>query len=460
MKNENPLEKIFIKHSTGKLCDEINNMNSIPNFFKFIKDEKISNESKIKVLEELNNKIKKNRLLSEFFSEYDNKSIYLHLFDLYTNKNTNDKLKLLITSFIEELCNHIQTGKEVYEYIFQNLAKIYRKEIKPNSENVYTYLKLLGSVLGENDNLMNPKNYFSFGGESKFILDLNEKPIYLDYNYSFTININFKICEYLGNKKKEINLIKIITSEDKIINIDLKSSGDLIIKNISDESIRKFVENEWNNLIINFCIIDKKFNVCINLNGEKENTNLIINDINIEFDDKICYIEFFNNFFGEVTSVYLFTQTDSGESNIISSKFLSELKKYREGLWKLKIIKEFFQYLKTIPAIEPKTKMMYSKSKSIKTEEKKLYDNLIFVFTPLNYYRENPNIIEDVFGKYHLIFSGNIKNHQYQNYQKKLLYVCELSNFFPIAEMFLIHPETLSEKNFELFLQIISNLFN
>ena len=463
MKNDNPLENIFIKHSTGKLCDEINNMNNIPNFFKYIKDDKINNESKIKVLEELNNKIKKNRLLSEFFSEYNNKSIYLHLFDLYTNKNTNDKLKLLITSFIEELCNDIQTGKDVYEYIFQNLAKIYRKEIKPNSENVYTYLKLLGSVLGENDNLMNPKNYFSCGGNGKFILDLNEKSIYLDYNYSFTININFKICEYLGNKKENVNLIKIIISEDKIINIDLKPSGDLIIKNINDKSIKKLVENEWNNLIINFSVINKKFNVCINLNGEKENINLIIKDINIEFEDKICNIEFFNNFFGEVTSIYLYTQTDSGESNIISTKFLSELKKYREGLWKQKIIKEFFQYLKTIPTIESKAKMMYSKSKSIKTEEKKekkLYDNLLFVFTPLNYYRTNPNEIEDVFGKYYLLFSGNIKNHQYQNYQKKLLYVCELSNFFPIAEMFLIHPETLSEKNFELFLQIISNLFN
>ena len=69
MKNNNPLNSIFIKHSTGKLGDEINNMNNIPNFFKFIKDEKISCDSKIQVLKELNNKIKANRLLSEFFSE-------------------------------------------------------------------------------------------------------------------------------------------------------------------------------------------------------------------------------------------------------------------------------------------------------------------------------------------------------------------------------------------------------
>ena len=41
-----------------------------------------------------------------------------------------------------------------------------------------------------------------------------------------------------------------------------------------------------------------------------------------------------------------------------------------------------------------------------------------------------------------------------------MIYVCEFSNFFPIAEMFLIHPETLSEENFEIFLKIISNMLN
>ena len=461
MKNENPLTNIFIKHSTGKLGDEINNMNNIPNFFKFIKDEKISCDSKIKVLKELNNKIKANRLLSEFFSEYDNKSIYLHLFDLYIKKNASEKLKSTITSFIEELCNHIQTGKEVYEYIFQNLAKIYRKELKPNAENVYTYLKLLGSLLGENDNLMNPKYYFSCGGgKSKFILDLKEKPIYLDYNYSFAININFKICKYLGNKNEEINLVKLIISDKKKLTIDLKLPGELIIKNVKKDAIRKFEENEWNNLILCFFTYDKKLNLSINLNGEKEKTDFKISDISLDFEDKITSIEFFNNFFGEVTSMYVFTQTESGSSNITSPEFLSELKKYKEGLWKRKIIKEFFLFLKSIPSIDLKGKSVYSKGKIDKKEEKKLYDDLLLAFTPLNYTKSNPNDIEDIFGKYHLEISGNIKNHQYQNYQKKLLYVCELSNFFPIAEMFLIHPETLSEENFELFLQIISNMLN
>ena len=36
---------------------------------------------------------------------------------------------------------------------------------------------------------------------------------------------------------------------------------------------------------------------------------------------------------------------------------------------------------------------------------------------------DNPNIIEDVFGKYQLKFSGKIKNHQYQNYKKKLFFL-------------------------------------
>ena len=37
---------------------------------------------------------------------------------------------------------------------------------------------------------------------------------------------------------------------------------------------------------------------------------------------------------------------------------------------------------------------------------------------------------------------------------KKILYVCELNNFFPIKQMFIIYPETLSEDNLELFLKL------
>ena len=82
------------------------------------------------------------------------------------------------------------------------------------------------------------------------------------------------------------------------------------------------------------------------------------------------------------------------------------------------------------------------------------------MFTPINYYYTKPNVVEDVFGQYQLQFNGNIRNHSYQNYQKKLVLVSGFGNFYPIAEMFLIYPETLTEQNFEIFLKTIGSILN
>ena len=253
---------------------------------------------------------------------YENKSIYIHLFDLYTKKNTSDKLKSSIISLIEELCLNIQTWKDVYEYIFQNLSKIYRNEIKPNAENVYIYLKLLGSVLYETDNILKPKNYFACsGGKCKFMVDLKERPI--DIDYSFTININFKIAKNVGNINQEINLISICFSNNQKLNLDLKLQGKLLIPDIKKESIKKFLEDKWNNLIITIADINNSLNLYINLNGENETTEFKITNLSINLDDKINKIELFNNFVGEVSSIYIFTQTDPGTTNIITPQFLS-----------------------------------------------------------------------------------------------------------------------------------------
>ena len=68
-------------------------------------------------------------------------------------------------------------------------------------------------------------------------------------------------------------------------------------------------------------------------------------------------------------------------------------------------------------------KYIFKRFKIREKRRKKLYDNITFIFTPTNHYKSNPNIVEDVFGKYQLKFSGNIKNYQYQNYQKKLFFL-------------------------------------
>ena len=68
--NNNPLATIFFKDSNGKLTNDIEQTKNIKNFFDFIKDDKYKEEEKIKVLDELKNKIKANRYISEFFCSH------------------------------------------------------------------------------------------------------------------------------------------------------------------------------------------------------------------------------------------------------------------------------------------------------------------------------------------------------------------------------------------------------
>ena len=350
-KSDNPLNNIFIKDSNGKLTEEIDSTKHIQSFFEFLKDDKINPDSKIKVLEELKNKMHINRYIADFFSTYNNKSIYLFLFELYINKNTTDKLKSSIQSFIEELVLNIKAGKEIYEYLFQKLAKIYRGEMPATANNTKNYLNLLNSILCEAD-ILKPKNYFSCtGGNCKFQLEMKDKKA-VEVSYSFTININFKlsICQDEKNpsKNKVSNLVKLTFSNKKELSIDLKYPFSLIIKEIRKEPIKILSNTEWVNLNITTVNINNKLNLFINVSGENNLSPFKLTTLSLKFDDKIESIEFFNNFYGKVSSICMFSQKDSGPPGVTSTAFLSELKNYKEGLWKRKIIDNFFQMIKQI----------------------------------------------------------------------------------------------------------------
>ena len=237
----------------------------------------------------------------------------------------------------------------------------------------------------------------------------------------------------------------------------------LILKEIRNEFIKTFPQDEWVNLIIT--IVNAKNGVFFYfyVNGENHVTPYKIENLSLKKDVTIKYIEFFNNFYGEVSSIFMFSQKEHGNPGVNNSRFLSNFKNYKEGLWKKKIIDSFFKLLPNYESINTETsKTKVLTSVNTKTQEKKrtLWDNLVFVFTPINYYVTKPGFVEDSFGKYQLQFSGNIKNHHYTNYQKKLMLVCGFSNFYPIAEIFLIYPETLTEANFEIFLKTIGSLLN
>ena len=365
MKNENPLNSIFIKDTNGKLTEEIDSIKNIHKFFDFLIDNKINNESKIKIIDEFKAKLHNNRYIAEFFSSYKNKSIYFYLFDLYLNKNSNDKQRASIQSLIEELCLNIQTEKNIFEFLFQNMAKIYRGEMPTSS--LYNYLKLLNIILSENDNILNPKNYFACaGGNCKFFLDLKESDI--EIGYSFTINITFKIGENKANssKNKESNLIKLYFSNKKDLSIDLKYPSSLIIKSVKNEPITNLANYGWINLNITINNINNKINLFVNVNGESAPNNIFnLNNLAIKYDDTIEKIEFFNNFCGEVSSIYMFSQKESGPPAGNSAEYLSKLKEYKEGLWKRKLIENFLKDIYQIYSVDVKSKSVYFKSSKL-----------------------------------------------------------------------------------------------
>ena len=468
MSKDNPLYNIFIKNSKGELTEEIDSTNNIQFFFRFLKNEKVKDDLKEKVIKELTNIIEVNRYVSEFFSSHDNKSIYIYLFELYENKNTSNKLKEAIISFLVQLRINIQTGKDIYEYLFQKLSMIYRGEITPTSNNLCVYLKLLNVILGDTEGSRPPKNYFACTGNCKFYIDLNKRPI--EVGYSFTINLNFRISSYLGDEKKLeknriSNLIKIYFSKNKQLSVDLQYPFFLIVKEIRKEFLKTLPADEWINLVITIVNANNGLFFYFYVNGENHVTPNKIPKLSLKCEDTINYIDFFNNFYGEVSSIYMFSQTEQGNPGINNSSFLSQLQYYKEGLWKKKIIESFFKILTNYNSISnelTKSKTIYIKSPqpNINDKKKNLLDNLVFCFTPINYSDNNPNIVEDAFGQYQLQFTGKIKNHRYQNYQKKLILVSGFNNFYPIAEMFLIYPETLNDQNLELFLKTIGSLLN
>jgi hypothetical protein len=163
--------------------------------------------------------------------------------------------------------------------------------------------------------------------------------------------------------------------------------------------------------------------------------------------------------------------TSEANNWCLSNNFLKWFINYKQGFWKKKYLDNFLNMLKELEPTDSnthkKSKTVYFKPQDLKKSldiegsfNKNYSDYLIFVFTPFNSYKGNIGEVENITGNLKLNYSGNIRNHQYQCYQKKLSLVEGITNLIPLAELFLIWPKTLNEENFELFLKIIINILN
>ena len=458
--DDDPLLTIFKNSPEDIYIQQIEHIENIPNFFKYITSEEISEESKIIVFNNLKNIFQKNRYISEYFSKYENKSIYLYLFELYLNKNSSQNLKFSTLELIDELILSVETDKDIYEFIFQKISKIYNRQDlseEKTPENLCLYLALLDNLLSYKEIIPKPRNYFTFcGNNAKFSVDLSNKNLKFGYCTSFILN--FKIPE-MNVKDETYNLINIKFSNDVSFEIKLKlPEGFLLIKDQDDiiQKVKALPINFYVALLINIIYDEsnKLFQIYYFLNGENKLTS-INSKINIDINkDTIKSLSFFENFFGEVTSITMLTKKDKNKPIINTPEFLPIFKNFIEGFHKKKYLYNFIDLIS-------------------KKENNNIIDDLVFCFTPWNYFNPfwlgetkiNNNIIDDMFGQYTLniiepenLNYHSIRNHRYQYYQKKIYLVSDITNFLPIAELFIIYPSLLNEINFELYLSIITNI--
>ena len=465
--NDDPLLEIF-KHSSNKdeYIEEIDCLENIPKFFQFISSDKTPEDSKIGVIENLLILFKKNRYILEYFSSFNNKSLYLYLFDLFISNNSSEKLKASILNLVEELILCLEVDKKVYECLFQNISKIYYKEEtsqEGNTQNLYYTLKFINTLLEHKKKIIKPRNFFALSGKGKFVLDLKDKKLNIGYCMSFIIN--FKIGQ--SQKMEGIsNLISVKFSNNTCINVSLKERAFLIIKDgkQKEKMVKGLPQNEFVVLVVNLIVEENNLQVYALANGENSLSPIKYNN-NLDLKkDTFESIEFFENFYGEVTSISMLLQKEKAKPTMNSAKFLPIFKQFFQGFHKEKELKIFLDILSNNNSSEGqnlKEKISF---------EHKLVENVVFIITSFSYYssswdnihnKEENKRIDDYFGNHTVLIeekNNSIRNHRFQHYQKKIYLVCDISNFLPIGEMFLVYPQLLTEDNLELFLQIIEKI--
>ena len=157
--------------------------------------------------------------------------------------------------------------------------------------------------------------------------------------------LNFKIPE-IDIEEETSNLINIKFSDNTSMEIQLKMPGFLMIKEQSGKvkMIKALPKDEYIILVVNIIFNDKDklFHVYFFINGENTLTSFNSKTkIDIK-KDNIQSLYFFENFFGEVTSISMLIHNENSNPMINSAEFLPIFKNFIEGFHKKKIFTKIF----------------------------------------------------------------------------------------------------------------------
>ena len=463
----NPFFHIFKIDEAGIISEEIEDPSKFTSLYKYILD--ISNKkNKNQIINTINiftDILKRQRSVSAYLPKYNNKSIYIFLFELFLKEKSNPQIRKALIDLISEININIQISKEDYDYIFQRFSKLYRKDkkfLESIKKQNYTFndyfaslFELLQSTFSQikNDKI-NPTNYYACFGINSFNLNFNQNDITIGTCLSFILCFRITKSKLMEKKPKTFNKCNLITihfkDNKKLLNIELKYPNILnIIDGKQEIKLKNCPTDDWINLILSLTENNGSINMYFCVNEESMKIPIKLKNIKISKEEAINSITFFENFYGEVTSITILSQKHNDALNIFNKnlKIFTEIKK---GLWDKKHI---FKFMKNMQSLN------YPEKKKDKGGGSTFFDDLVAVFTPINYDSSHPNIIEDCLGKYFLEINGNIRNHKYNQYQKSIYKICSVNNFLPIAEMFLIHQkEILNENNILEYFKLIAKI--
>ena len=304
-----------------------------------------SNEEIEKILNELINIFNKNRIYISLFSKNIKEkklNLYLVLIEIFIKKcMKEEKLQNLLFQLINILVNNYECKFETYNYIFQNLSKIYFDNSLFDEMVILNYLKILEHLFQYEKETKEPTNYFFFHKNCVFEyqfkenekIDLNEMSLY--------ITLHIKLLE--PEPEKTTKLFSISSSKESKFSYSLilnsqyinlfKEDENKIIKTIKNEENIQFPFNTQ--LILSFVINRKEIKFMLQGN-EKEYT------YNTKDKNEIDNLTFFTNCTGECYSILLATVIQ----NISLINFFNDIIQYTKICVDPKYLNYLLQFYK------------------------------------------------------------------------------------------------------------------
>ena len=457
------LKKIFVSNEKNQITNQLISQEAIQEFINYLSNDNVLLKTKVDLLTILKEKFMEYRMLIEYFSTINHKSIYIYLIEIYISEKNDNQLRDVILDFIDAIVINIEVGKEIFDYIYQKISLLYRGIDKITSDKMNNYLLLLKHLYGDTVNAQNPKNYFTCNGKGGFIVNLEHSQIKAGNSFSFILNfktgMTTKDLEHLDDINYTANLITILFSNNKTFTVDLQYPMFIIVKSLRSGCIKSLPLDEWIVFVLTIHCVGSKLLFYIFVNGENHMNKNEIANFTIDTKTYVKEVSFFNGFIGEVTSLTMLSQKDNSHPVILNSSVLQLFRNYKEGLWKKKIIESFIkdlsQHKKTMePQNIPKRSFYNNKKEEV---VKYLSEDLVFIFAP---YSTKKKVVEDVIGNCSAKFTEMIKLHRYKSNQKKILLLGGISNLLPIAEMLFLNQNVITENILTNYLSIISTILD